>query len=287
MIGFGRDCAHFDDLSLTRQVRFHSMYLFKSPRPRTLAGQRYVDDVPSLRSPRIVACSGRRSHPERSWRKWWGRHDLLIDGPAGAPMNGPADDGNTIANVAWPERLPSWRRARFHHQPGRGRPQRGGRNAMLIEMAIKGLMIDQVTSTPIIVLRQGRDPSSIWVGVFEANHCRADREHGLAPADDARPAAQRHRGSPGPRRAGGDLRRQGRHLLRHHPPEVRGDTLAIDARPSDAIALALRAKAPIFAEEHVIEQAKQAEPATSEGETERLQKWLESLDPDDMGKYKM
>ena len=63
--------------------------------------------------------------------------------------------------------------------------------------------------------------------------------------------------------------------------------MAVDARPSDAIALALRARAPIFVEEKVIEHAKTADLVPEKGETERLQKWLESLDPDDMGKYKM
>ena len=61
----------------------------------------------------------------------------------------------------------------------------------------------------------------------------------------------------------------------------------VDSRPSDAIALALRARAPIFVEEKVIDHAKTADLAPEKGETERLQKWLESLDPEDMGKYKM
>ena len=51
--------------------------------------------------------------------------------------------------------------------------------------------------------------------------------------------------------------------------------------------LALRARAPIFVEEKVIDHAKTVDIAPDRGETERLQKWLESLDPDDMGKYKM
>jgi len=66
-----------------------------------------------------------------------------------------------------------------------------------------------------------------------------------------------------------------------------GERVAIDARPSDAIALALRASAPIFVEESVIEQSKLVEPSTPQAESERLHKWLESLDPDDLGKYKM
>jgi uncharacterized protein len=61
----------------------------------------------------------------------------------------------------------------------------------------------------------------------------------------------------------------------------------VDARPSDAIALALRARAPIFVEDRVIDNAKTNDFAPDKADADRLQKWLESLDPDDMGKYKM
>jgi bifunctional DNase/RNase len=64
------------------------------------------------------------------------------------------------------------------------------------------------------------------------------------------------------------------------------EVLFVDARPSDALALAIRAKAPVFVEQKVLEQAKSVEPASEQGDQERLQKWLESLDPDDLG-YKM
>jgi bifunctional DNase/RNase len=63
--------------------------------------------------------------------------------------------------------------------------------------------------------------------------------------------------------------------------------VAVDARPSDAIALALRTKAPILVEERVIENAKPLDMTADKGDSERLHKWLESLDPDDLGKYKM
>jgi bifunctional DNase/RNase len=161
---------------------------------------------------------------------------------------------------------------------------------MLIEMAIKGLMIDQVTSTPIIVLRD-KDATrvlEIWVGVFEANAIAVQIENTSSPRpmthDLLRNVIEDLQGRV-ERVVISDVRDGTYYAVIHL--SVRGDAVAIDARPSDAIALALRAKAPIFAEEHVIEHAKQAEPAASEGETERLQKWLESLDPDDMGKYKM
>jgi bifunctional DNase/RNase len=66
-----------------------------------------------------------------------------------------------------------------------------------------------------------------------------------------------------------------------------GGTVAIDARPSDAIALALRTRAPIFVEDAVIDHAKTVDFTAEKGDAERLQQWLESLDPDDLGKYKM
>ena len=66
-----------------------------------------------------------------------------------------------------------------------------------------------------------------------------------------------------------------------------GKHVEIDSRPSDAIALALRARAPIFVEDRVIDTAKTVDFAPEKGDAERLHKWLESLDPDDMGKYKM
>jgi bifunctional DNase/RNase len=66
-----------------------------------------------------------------------------------------------------------------------------------------------------------------------------------------------------------------------------GEVLAVDSRPSDAIALALRTKSPIFVEEAVVESAKGMDLTKDTTDSERLQKWLESLNPDDLGKYKM
>ena len=68
---------------------------------------------------------------------------------------------------------------------------------------------------------------------------------------------------------------------------VKGERVAVDARPSDAIALALRTHSPILVEETVIDNAKTVDFASERADTDRLQKWLESLDPDELGKYKM
>jgi bifunctional DNase/RNase len=63
--------------------------------------------------------------------------------------------------------------------------------------------------------------------------------------------------------------------------------VAVDARPSDAIALALRTRSPILVEESVIDSAKSVEVFSEPMDNARLQKWLESLDPSELGKYKM
>jgi bifunctional DNase/RNase len=161
---------------------------------------------------------------------------------------------------------------------------------MQIEMTIKGLMVDPITNMPIIILRDkdGQRVLPIWVGVFEANAIALQIENVTTP----RPMTH-------------DLLKNVIHDLRGRIDKivvsdlkentfyaliylrVDGDVMAIDARPSDAIALALRARAPIFVEEKVIDNAKTVDLTPDKGDAERLQKWLESLDPDNMGKYKM
>ena len=62
--------------------------------------------------------------------------------------------------------------------------------------------------------------------------------------------------------------------------------MAIDARPSDAIALALRTRAPIFVEDTVLDNAKTVDFTAEKSDADQRHKWLESLDPDDFD-YKM
>jgi hypothetical protein len=66
-----------------------------------------------------------------------------------------------------------------------------------------------------------------------------------------------------------------------------GDALEIDARPSDAIALALRTQAPIFVLSPVLEKAQAVDLATQASDEEKLKKWLEEISPEDLGKYEM
>jgi bifunctional DNase/RNase len=151
-------------------------------------------------------------------------------------------------------------------------------------------MVDPITNMPIVILRDkdGTRVLPIWVGVFEANAIALQIENVSTPRpmthdllknviSDLRGRIERIVVS--------DLKDNTFFALIYL--NVNGEALAIDARPSDAIALALRARAPIFVEEKVIEQAKTVDLTPDKGETERLQKWLEFLDPADMGNYQM
>ena len=161
---------------------------------------------------------------------------------------------------------------------------------MLIEMTIKGLMVDPITNVPIIILRdkEGQKVLPIWVGIFEANAIALQIENVSTP----RPMTH-------------DLLRNVIHDLKASVQRVvvcdlqentfyaliylrlDGETVAIDARPSDAIALALRTRSPIFVEDSVIDHAKTVDFSAEKTDADRLHKWLESLDPEDLGKYKM
>ena len=66
-----------------------------------------------------------------------------------------------------------------------------------------------------------------------------------------------------------------------------GETIRIDARPSDAMALALRADAPIYVDVQVIEKSTSGSDEPAANEAERLRKWLEEVDPEEFGRYEM
>ena len=157
-------------------------------------------------------------------------------------------------------------------------------------MTIKGLMVDPVTNMPIVILRdqEGKRVLPIWVGVFEANAIALQIENISAPRPMTHDLL---------RNVIADLKANVEKIVVSDLQEstfystiylrVSGEIVTIDARPSDAIALALRTHAPIFAEDRVIENAKSLEVKPGKGDSERLTKWLEGLDPEDLGKYKM
>jgi bifunctional DNase/RNase len=169
-----------------------------------------------------------------------------------------------------------------------GNSKENGGFAMAVQMNIKGLMVDPVSNMPIIILKNEDEKTvlPIWVGIFEANAIAMQLEEVISP----RPMTH-------------DLLKNVIEGLEATVAEIvitdlkdntffatihlkRGsDSFSIDARPSDAMALALRTSSPIFVESAVLEKS-EGEDAESQ-ETDRLRRWLETVDPEELGKYEM
>ena len=160
---------------------------------------------------------------------------------------------------------------------------------MEVEMRVRGLMLDPTTNMPIIVLKDVNSDAvlPIWVGVFEANAIALEIEK-VAP----------------PRPMTHDLLKNtilgfGATVERVVVTELRKDTffasiwasrsgepICIDARPSDAIALAMRTDAPIFVEEEVLQSSRISNGGTGPITGEDLRRWLEGISDDDLGRYR-
>ena len=69
--------------------------------------------------------------------------------------------------------------------------------------------------------------------------------------------------------------------------EKDGELITIDSRPSDALALALRTDCPIFVDEQVIRTSKATNSVSDKVTNDELKRWLESLNDEDLGRYKM
>ncbi|HKY32033.1 MAG TPA: bifunctional nuclease family protein [Candidatus Polarisedimenticolia bacterium] len=161
---------------------------------------------------------------------------------------------------------------------------------MSIEMKIKGLMIDPISQMPIIILKdpQGDSVLPIWVGLFEANAIALQIEKIATPrpmTHDLLKSLVGQLGATIEKVVINDLKENTFYAVIHmvHKQE----RMTVDSRPSDAIALALRAEAPIFVEEDVISRAKTVDMTRDAGESDKLRQWLEKLDPEDLGKYEM
>jgi uncharacterized protein len=161
---------------------------------------------------------------------------------------------------------------------------------MEVEMKIRGLMMDPVTNMPIVILKDvnGATVLPIWVGVYEANAIALEIEKVATP----RPMTH-------------DLIKS---LLLGLDTNVRkvvvselkddtfyaviwldrdGDLISVDSRPSDALALALRLDCPIYVEEAVLKSSKVAATVSDKVNNEELRRWLEGLNDEDLGRYKM
>jgi uncharacterized protein len=161
---------------------------------------------------------------------------------------------------------------------------------MEVEMKIRGLLMDPVSNMPIVVLKDVTSDTvlPIWVGVFEANAIALEIEKVATP----RPMTH-------------DLIKNvltGLEAMVHKVvvTELREDTfyaviwleregqvVSVDSRPSDALALALRMDCPIFVDDEVLKNSKLAASLSDRATSEELRKWLEGLNDEDLGRYKM
>ena len=161
-------------------------------------------------------------------------------------------------------------------------------DAAEVRMEIKGLMLDPNTNVPIVVLRDegGEVLLPIWIGVFEANAIALRLENVETPrpmTHDLLRSALEKLGAQIEKVVISELRDSTFYARIH--VQRNGDAIEIDARPSDAIALALRSEAPIFVLAPVLEAAQAVNLATSD--EEKLREWLEKVKPEDLGKYEM
>jgi len=162
---------------------------------------------------------------------------------------------------------------------------------MDVEMRVRGWMIDPETNMPIIVLKDvGSDVVlPIWVGIPELNAIAVEIEKLAAPRpmthDLAKNLIQHMNGSLD-RIVITELKEDTFYAVLWLTQD--GEQLTVDARPSDAIALALRADCPIYVAEPVLAVAKLSPSGQPDNPTtEDLRKWLEGLNDEDLGRYKM
>jgi bifunctional DNase/RNase len=162
-----------------------------------------------------------------------------------------------------------------------------------IEFKIKGLMMDPMTNSPIVVLQDAKSDTllPIWVGIFEANAIALQIEK----VDTPRPMTHDL--------IKGMLMQLDATVTKIVVTELKdntfyaliflnvsGKTVTVDSRPSDAIALALRTDSPIFVTDDVLTKSASSAaqtPSADRSSPEDIKKWLENLNPEDLGKYKM
>jgi bifunctional DNase/RNase len=161
---------------------------------------------------------------------------------------------------------------------------------MWVEMKVRGLALDPLSNMPIIILRDEEEKRSlpIWVGIFEANAIALELEKISTPRPMTHDLIKNLLETLETRVvkiAINDLRDNTFFALIYL--QTGSTELTVDARPSDAIAIALRVGATIYVEEDVIRRAKSVEATKEVDEQERLKEWLENLKPEDFGKFKI
>jgi len=161
---------------------------------------------------------------------------------------------------------------------------------MEVEMKIGKLMMDPVTNMPIVVLRDtsGSAILPIWVGIYEANAIALEIEKVQTPRPMTHDLLRNVL-------LGLDCRVQ-RVVVNELKDDTfyaliwierNGQMMSIDSRPSDALALALRVDCPIYVDEEVLKSSKVSSAISEKSTNEELRKWLEGLNDEDLGRYKM
>lgn len=161
---------------------------------------------------------------------------------------------------------------------------------MEVEMKIRGLMMDPVTNMPVVILKGTESESilPIWVGIYEANAIALEMEKVSTPRPMTHDLLKNlliGLDAQVQKVVVNDLRDDTFFAVIWLMKE--GQNISIDSRPSDALALALRADCPIFVEDEVLKNSKLSSTISDKVSSEELRKWLENLGEEDLGRYKM
>ena len=162
----------------------------------------------------------------------------------------------------------------------------------MLEMKVKGLALDPSTNMPIVILKDLEEERAlpIWVGIFEANAIALEMESVPTPrpmTHDLIKNILEETEATVLRIVVNDLKDNTFYAEIYL--SLNGNEVAIDSRPSDAIALALRVDAPIYVAKKVLEEARSINLTDPElaDDKEKWKEWLEDLRPEDFGKYEM
>ena len=161
---------------------------------------------------------------------------------------------------------------------------------MEVEMKIRGLMMDPVTNMPIVVLKDtnGNAILPICVGIYEANAIALEIEKVSTPrpmTHDLIKTLLLGLGTGIRKVVVSELKDDTFYAVIWLDKD--GDLISVDSRPSDALALALRLDCPIYVDDAVLKNSKMSNAANDKINNEELRRWLESLNDEDLGRYKM
>ena len=161
---------------------------------------------------------------------------------------------------------------------------------MEVEMKIRHLMMDPVTNLPIVILKDvsGNSVLPIWVGIYEANAIALEIEK--VPTQrpmthDLIKSLLMGLGTGIKKVVVNELKEDTFYALIWL--ERDGEMISVDSRPSDALALALRLDCPIFVEDSVLKSSKVVGSFSDKVNNDELRRWLEGLNDEDLGRYKM